>query len=267
MRPGGRLPLKGATPAVRQSRSRGVRWLEQPSRAPSTWDAMHYNARTVWLFDLDNTLHDAGARVFGEINLSMRQFVERELRIDGEEAHRLNMLYWHRYGATLLGLMRHHGVNAAHFLRDTHRLPGLEQWVGGHRHDVQALARLPGRKFILTNAPRAYALRVLAALGITRLFDGVIAIEDMAMFGQLRPKPDARMLRRMAVLLGVPAHRCVLVEDTLAHQKAARSVGMGTVWMQRYARRGDHGGPGVSRWSMQPAYVDRRVRALRDLRR
>ena len=267
MRPGGRLPLKGATPAVRQSRSRGVRWLEQPSRAPSTWDAMHYNARTVWLFDLDNTLHDAGARVFGEINLSMRQFVERELRIDGDEAHRLNMLYWHRYGATLLGLVRHHGVNAAHFLRDTHRLPGLEQWVGGHRHDVQALARLPGRKFILTNAPRAYALRVLAALGITRLFDGVIAIEDMAMFGQLRPKPDARMLRRMAVLLGVPAHRCVLVEDTLAHQKAARSVGMGTVWMQRYARRGDHGGPGVSRWSMQPAYVDRRVRALRDLRR
>ena len=267
MRPGGRLPLKGATPAVRQSRSRGVRWLEQPSRAPSTWDAMHYNARTVWLFDLDNTLHDAGARVFGEINLSMRQFVERELRIDGDEAHRLNMLYWHRYGATLLGLMRHHGVNAAHFLRDTHRLPGLEQWVGGHRHDVQALARLPGRKFILTNAPRAYALRVLAALGITRLFDGVIAIEDMAMFGQLRPKPDARMLRRMAVLLGVPAHRCVLVEDTLMHQKAARSVGMGTVWMQRYARRGDHGGPGVSRWSMQPAYVDRRVRALRDLRR
>ena len=228
---------------------------------------MRYNARTVWLFDLDNTLHDAGARIFGEINLSMRQFVERELGVDGDEAHKLNMHYWHRYGATLLGLMRHHGVNAAHFLRDTHRLPGLEQWVGGHRQDVQALARLPGRKFILTNAPRAYALRVLAALGITRLFDGVIAIEDMAMFGQLRPKPDARMLRRMAVLLGVPAHRCVLVEDTLMHQKAARSVGMGTVWMQRYARRGDHGGPGVSRWSMQPAYVDRRVRALRDLRR
>ena len=228
---------------------------------------MRYDARTVWLFDLDNTLHDAGREVFGELKVSMRQFVEHELKIDADEANRLNLLYWHRYGATLLGLMRHHGVNAAHFLRDTHRLPGLEQRVSGHRHDVQALARLPGRKFILTNAPRDYALRVVAALGITRLFDGVIAIEDMAMFGQLRPKPDARMLRRMAVLLGVPAHRCVLVEDTLVHQKAARSVGIGTVWMQRYARRGDHGGPTAPRWSMQPAYVDRQVRALRDLRR
>ena len=62
-----------------------------------------------------------------------------------------------------------------------------------------------GSKFILTNAPRAYAERVLGALGIARWFDGVIAIEDMHMFGQLRPKPDARMLRRLVARLRVPA--------------------------------------------------------------
>lgn len=223
--------------------------------------------RTVWLFDLDNTLHDAGAFVFPELRQSMRSYVQAALQVDADEAIRLNHHYWHRYGATLLGLMRHHGVKPAHFLHDTHRLPGLEQQVSGHRHDVEALARLPGRKYILTNAPRAYALRVLGLLGILRCFDGVIAIEDMTMFGHLRPKPDARMLQRMAVKLGVPAHRCVLVEDTLVHQKAARSVGMGTVWMQRFARRGDHGGPTVARWSMRPAYVDRTVTALRQLMR
>ena len=223
------------------------------------------DAATVWLFDLDNTLHDAGAFVFGELKTSMRAYIQRELQVDADEAVRLNLHYWHRYGATLLGLVRHHGVQPAHFLHDTHRLPGLEAQVSGHGHDLKTLLRLPGRKFILTNAPRAYALRVLGALGITRLFDGVIAIEDMAMFGQLRPKPDARMLRRIAVRLRVPTHRCVLVEDTLVHQKAARSVGMGTVWMQRFARRlGPAGAPGA-RWAMQPAYVDRRVRALRQL--
>jgi putative hydrolase of the HAD superfamily len=228
---------------------------------------MRYDAGTVWLFDLDNTLHDAGAFVFPELRQSMRSYVQQALQVDADEAIRLNHHYWHRYGATLLGLMRHHGVKPAHFLHDTHRLPGLEQRVSGHRHDFEALARLPGRKFILTNAPRAYALRVLGLLGILHRFDGVIAIEDMTMFGHLRPKPDARMLRRMAVKLGVPAHRCVLVEDTLVHQKAARSVRMGTVWMQRFARRGDHGGPTVARWSMRPAYVDRTVTALRQLRR
>lgn len=228
---------------------------------------MRYDARTVWLFDLDNTLHDAGTQVFGELKLSMRAFIQRELRVDADEAARLNLHYWRRYGATLLGLMRHHGVQAAHFLHDTHRLPGLEQRVSGHRHDFEAVKRLPGRKFVLTNAPRAYALRVLDALRIAHLFEGVIAIEDMAMFGHLRPKPDARMLRTLAVKLGVPARRCVLVEDTLVHQKAARQVGMGTVWMQRFARRGEAGSAAPARWSMRPAYVDRTVRALRTLHR
>ena len=83
----------------------------------------------------------------------------------------------------------------------------------------------------------AYARRVLGVLGIGTLFDGVIAIEDMRMFGHLRPKPDARMLRRAGAQAARAAARCVLVEDTLDHQKAARRVGMRTVWMQRYARR------------------------------
>jgi FMN phosphatase YigB (HAD superfamily) len=74
-------------------------------------------------------------------------------------------------------------------------------------------------------------------LGLLPLFDGVFSIEDMAMFGHLRPKPDARMLRHLAARLGVPPSRCVLVEDTLEHQKAARRVGMKTVWMRRWIRR------------------------------
>jgi putative hydrolase of the HAD superfamily len=72
--------------------------------------------------------------------------------------------YWHRYGATLLGLVRHHGVKAAHFLEETHRLPGLESALRTSAHDRAALRRLPGRKFVLTNAPRSYALRVLSTL-------------------------------------------------------------------------------------------------------
>jgi putative hydrolase of the HAD superfamily len=223
--------------------------------------------RTVWLFDLDNTLHDAGAFVFPALKASMRGYIQQQLQVDADEAVRLSLHYWTRYGATLLGLVRHHGVVPAHFLHDTHRLPGLEASISAHRHDLATLARLPGRRFILTNAPRAYALRVLAALGIAHLFDGLFAIEDMAMFGQLRPKPDARMLRRMAVRLRVPTHRCVLVEDTLVHQKAARRVGMGTVWMQRFSRRMPVGDAMAPRWAMQPAYVDRRVRALRQLQR
>ena len=50
--------------------------------------------------------------------------------------------------------MRHHGVKAAHFLHDSHRMPGLAQRVNGHRHDVAALP-------------------VLGAPGLAGLFEGV----------------------------------------------------------------------------------------------
>jgi putative hydrolase of the HAD superfamily len=215
----------------------------------------------VWLFDLDDTLHDASNASMRELHVSMGLYIEQNLGITKAESDALRRKYWQRYGATLLGLVRHHGVKPAHFLHHTHLLPGLEQRVRGHAADIAALKRLRGRKFILTNAPAAYAARVLGVLGITHLFDGVLAIEDMHMFGDLRPKPDARMLRWVAARLGVPPSSCVLVEDTLVHQKAARRVGMHTAWMQRWLpSRVAH------RQRRKPAYVDQRVRRLRELR-
>jgi len=209
----------------------------------------------------------------------MGAYVAGHLGIDEEQAARLRERYWLRYGATLLGLVRHHGVHAAHFLAETHRLPGLEERVRTSAHDRAALAHLSGRKFIVTNAPRAYALRVLRTLGLLRHVDGVITIEDMTMFGALRPKPDARMLRRIAARLGVPPRRCVLVEDTLAHLKAARSVGMRAVWMQRYlggrfrgtrrdlANAGAQPSASMRRSCPKPAYLCAKIGALRDLAR
>jgi putative hydrolase of the HAD superfamily len=231
----------------------------------------------LWLFDLDNTLHDASHASFGELHVAMGEYIVTHLRVPSGHAAALRQSYWLRYGATLLGLVRHHGVRAAHFLEETHRLPGLEDRLRTSAHDRAALKRLPGRKLILTNAPRAYAMRVLETLGLDRFFDAVIAIEDMTMFGALRPKPDARMLRRLAAGLGVRPARCVLVEDTLQHLKAARRIGMGTVWMRRYLGGRFRGppsaavkaafrqAPAAARTGIKPPYVCARISALRKL--
>jgi putative hydrolase of the HAD superfamily len=226
----------------------------------------------VWLFDLDNTLHNASHAAFGGIEESMTRYIVEELGVSPDEARALRLTYLLRYGATLLGLVRHHGIKAEHFLHHTHLLPGLEGRVHGHPHDFDAIARLPGRKFVLTNAPRAYALRVLGSLGIGMLFDGVLSIEDMVMFAQLRPKPDVRMLRWIAARLKVHPSQCVLVEDSLQHQKAARRVGMDAVWMQRWVRRArakhvTAGGKVGVYLHRKPAYVCARIFSLQELRR
>lgn len=220
---------------------------------------------TVWLFDLDNTLHNASAHAFVALEAAMTQYIVQYLQLQPDAAVRLRQHYWARYGATMTGLVRHHGVDAAHFLAETHRLPLLEQHLHAHRADLRVLRRLPGRKLLLSNAPQAYVQRVLKALGLQRCFDAVLGVEQMAMFGELRPKPDARMFRHVCARLKLlPAH-CVLVEDTLVHQKSARRVGMGTVWMQRWARQAAHGPEAGLALRRRPVYVGRRLQQLRGL--
>ncbi|MEY2838174.1 MAG: hypothetical protein RJB60_473 [Pseudomonadota bacterium] len=219
----------------------------------------------VWLFDLDNTLHDASRAVFGRLNGSMTDYIEQHLGLPRDEANALRMHYWRRYGATLLGLERHHGIRAAHFLAQTHALPGLESQLRMPLADRQALQRLPGRKVLLTNAPAEYAKRVLTALDMASIFESIVSIEDMRTFGQLRPKPDLRMMKVVLARLKLPAHRCVLVEDTLPNLRPVRQLGMRTVWMQRYLKNNPHGPQLGGSPHRRPAWVCAKIRQLRSL--
>ncbi|MWQ98891.1 haloacid dehalogenase, partial [Escherichia coli] len=124
-------------------------------------------------------------------------------------ASRVRVDYWQRYGATLLGMVRHHQVDPADFLRAAHDFPELADMVRVRRGLVAALRQLPGRKILVTNAPRNYARSVMAIAGIDRCFERVVAIEDMWVHGHLRPKPDRRMMLRLLAQIGVAPHRAV----------------------------------------------------------
>ena len=139
----------------------------------------------LWLFDLDNTLHNASDAIFPYINQSMTSYVARRLNLDPSSASQVRNQYWRQYGATLLGLVKHHGIDPHDFLYETHRfdeksgahLEDLSHLVHGERGVRQILNRLPGRKVLLTNAPKAYALKVTKELGIQGCFDAIEAIE------------------------------------------------------------------------------------------
>lgn len=217
------------------------------------------------MFDLDNTLHDAGRAVFWRLNGAMTDYIATHLGLAQDEADALRIGYWRRYGATLLGLERHHGIRAAHFLAQTHVLPGLEADLRMPPADRAAIKALPGRKFLLTNAPAAYAKRVLTALDLASVFEGVIAIEGMRVFGDLRPKPDARMLRVVMARHKLPPARCILVEDTVANLKSARRLGLQTVWMQHYLRQNQHGPEAGLGLHGRPSGVCVRIKKLKAL--
>jgi pyrimidine 5'-nucleotidase len=243
--------------------------VQSPQRTQRTSRRRHVKTRgPVWLFDLDNTLHHASHMIFPAINQAMTQYIIDRLGVDREHANRLRTGYTLRYGAALVGLVKHHDVDPADFLRVVHTFADLPSMVRAERGLARMLRTLPGRKIVLTNAPTLYARAVLAELGIGKLFERMIAIEDMHDGDRWRAKPDATMLRREMRRAHVRLEDAILVEDTRGHLKRYRRLGIRTVWIVGHlpVAKTSSGGlsvrlPGIGR----PHYVDRTVRSLRAL--
>jgi putative hydrolase of the HAD superfamily len=185
-------------------------------------------SRRVWIFDLDDTLHNASAHIFPVMNQSMTRYIMDLLALEEADAHKLRQHYWQIYGATLKGLMRHHGVNPHHFLTATHAFL-TDDMVQTTKQLRQLLKRLPGRKCIFTNAPRSYALRVLEVLGILDCFILVFSVESSG----FHAKPSVRGFQRLLRQLGCRAADCTMFEDSLPALMTARRLGMRTVWISR----------------------------------
>jgi putative hydrolase of the HAD superfamily len=209
--------------------------------------------RHVWLFDLDDTLHDASAHIFPHINRAMTHFVASELELDEAEADALRTRYWHRYGATLLGLSKHHGVDPHEFLKRTHDFPDLAAMVRIEGPLKHLLRHLPGRKVVLTNGPRHYAKAVLGLLGVAASIDALIAIEDL----RFVPKPIPRAFHRAMRALRVRPRQCTLIEDSAVNLRTAKRLGMRTVLITRHPQR-------VER---SKSFADLRVRSIREMMR
>ena len=200
-----------------------------------------------WLFDLDNTLHNASAHIFPHIGRSMRDYICRHLDLDEAAATQLRQHYWRRYGATLLGLMRHHDIDPRHFLHHTHQFPNLSRMVVAESPLQATLRRLPGRKIIFSNAPIHYTEAILSIIGIRRCFGAVYSVEQL----RYQPKPAIRGFLRVLRGEGLDPRRCIMVEDTLPNLITAKRLGMKTVWVTRSTRR--------------PPCVDVQIRSVLDL--
>lgn len=203
----------------------------------------------VWIFDLDNTLHNATPHIFPHINRSMTAYLQKYLQLDEQAANALRVDYWQRYGATLSGMVRHHGTDPDHFLWHTHQFPELPQMVLREPQLRQVLQRLSGRKLVFSNAPQHYAREVLRLLGVDDLFDDLFAIEHT----RYRPKPQMHGFVRLLRKHRLNPAQCVMVEDSVENLQTAKRLGMKTVW--------------VSATTRLPGYVDVKIQNVMQLPR
>jgi len=102
---------------------------------------------------------------------------------------------------------------------------------------------------VFSNAPRHYVEEVLRALGAARWFDAVYTIEST----RYRPKPALQGFRLLLRAHNLEPHRCALIDDMPENLRAAKRLGMSTVWVSGNARR--------------PPFADLRVKSVTDLPR
>jgi putative hydrolase of the HAD superfamily len=193
---------------------------------------MSFAGRT-WLFDLDNTLHNATPHIFPHINRSMRQYIERHLGVDESEATRIRQDYWIRYGATLRGLMRHHGTDPKHFLWETHQFPDLRRMLDFEKPMLHILRKLPGKKILFSNAPRHYTDAILEMTGLGRYFSATYTVENL----RFQPKPMLAGFRTLLRAEHLDPKHCIMVEDSLPNLISAKKLGMKTVWVSTSLRQ------------------------------
>lgn len=191
---------------------------------------------TAWVFDMDDTLYPREQGVMRLVQERINLFLMEAVGLPGPEARVLQKQFLNEYGTTLAGLMANYQVDPERFLREVHDVPldGLEP----NPDLAAALAALPGRKFVLTNAARGHATRVLNRLGVADRFAGVFAIEDM----DLTPKPAPATFRRFLAAFDVDPHAAVFFEDTPRNLAPAKALGMTTVLV------GDGHGHEVGDW-------------------
>jgi putative hydrolase of the HAD superfamily len=176
-----------------------------------------------WVFDLDNTLYPHHVNLWQQVDVRIGEFIGNYLKVPPGEARRIQKDYYRRYGTSMRGMMTEHGVSADDYLAYVHQIDHSP--LEPNPAMGAAIAKLPGRKLILTNGSTDHAGKVLERLGIGSHFEAVFDI----IAAELEPKPAPQTYRRFLDLHGVDAQSSAMFEDLARNLVVPHQLGMTTV--------------------------------------
>lgn len=173
-------------------------------------------------FDLDDTLYPALTGLWLAIKERMNVYMRDRMGFDPAEIPTVREKYFREYGTTLRGLQANHQINVDDFLAFVHDLP-LRDYLTPDPTLRPVIASIPARKWIFTNADASHARRVLAALELDGLFDGIVDVNAVAPY--CKPMPESFRIAMESAGETDPA-RCAMIDDLPRTTRAAREFGM-----------------------------------------
>ena len=180
---------------------------------------------STFFFDLDETLYPSSSGLWTAIRERIDIFLLNRMGFSQDQLATVREKYFREYGTTLRGLQANYSVDTDKYLAFVHDIP-LGDYLQPDPDLRTALECIKGRKFIFTNADSAHATRVIQAVGLEGLWDGIIDVHIMAPY--CKPMPESFQLALQAA--GNPkVHTCVLLDDQARITRAARSLGIFTI--------------------------------------
>jgi len=198
-----------------------------------------------WIFDLDNTLHDAQKKIFPVINQKINQYISEAVKINLSEADLLRQKYWDNYGATLEGLIKHHNIDPTDFLKETHTLKNLENLILPMTDLIKVLSSINEKKILYTNAPRDYTNKVLEVCKVKECFDAIFSIEDSNFIA----KPSAISMKIFLKKYNIKS--ACFVDDVKENLETAKQFELSTIWLTNEKE--------------SPSYIDKKISTLKNL--
>jgi putative hydrolase of the HAD superfamily len=166
-------------------------------------------------------------RVFGQVSKRMTMFISDRLKINTEEAKKLQTNYFYKYNTSLNGLMIHHNIPPEEFLEFVHTID--LSFMKEDKVMRNELEKLDMEKFIFTNGSAEHAENILTHLGVYDLFgrDKVFDIKD----AKYVPKPEAKTFDLMVKKFGIEPKKTIYVEDIAKNLSIGYERGCTTVWL------------------------------------
>ena len=166
-------------------------------------------------------------KVFGQVSKRMTTFISERLKMDVEEAKKLQTNYFYKYNTSLNGLMIHHDIPPEEFLKYVHTID--LSFMKEDKILRNELEKLDMKKFIFTNGSAEHAKNILTHLGVYDLFgrDKIFDIKDAGYV----PKPEAKTFDLMVKKFGLNPKETIYIEDIAKNLSIGYERGCATVWL------------------------------------
>ena len=204
------------------------------SRGRSTSRSSGHFDRLV--FDLDGVLYDGANGYLAHVRRRQRAFLRERFGMSAEEAAEVRARAFEAASQCYKGL-RDLGYDVEQeeftaFCRD-----GVDEFLTPCEALAATLRAMPYRKVIMTNTSETQGNKALRALGLhadesdafERVYGGVFTAPAC--------KPQREAFEKVLADAGVDASRCAMFEDSMKNVKAAKALGMRTIFVRTRGER------------------------------